>query len=72
MRLLIELAHWRLLVDLSPACDEYEGEEEEDGHARLGVDTAFGFAPDPVFPDLDWGESEERRGRAVESHPRRV
>ena len=59
------------MVDLSPVCEEGEA-EEEDGHARLGVDTAFGFAPDPVFPELDWEEDDERRGRAVESHPGRV
>lgn len=61
MRLLVELAHWRLLIDLSPQCeDDLEDEDEDAGHpARLDSHLAFGFAPDPVFPDLIWEEDED-------------
>ena len=39
----------------------YETEEEaQDESAHLTIiDSAFGFAPDPVFPELDWGEDED-------------
>lgn len=37
--------------------DEVE-ETEEESLARLGADLNFGFAPDPVFPELEWEEDD--------------
>ncbi len=64
MLFVVDVFGLRLEVSLSlpewlvtePADEEIEAH----GGERLGSDIAFGFAPDPVFPDLIWPEEEER------------
>ena len=60
MRLLINVAHWRLVVDLAPQCEDDDDDDDELPYAqRLDANVAFGFSPDPVFPELEWEEEEE-------------
>lgn len=56
MRIDIEvLGH---VISLSLSVEPVE-EEVLDPGGRLDAHIAFGFSPDPVFPELDWGEEEE-------------
>ena len=58
MRVVIEIAHWQLSIDLAPVCEDVE--EPVEYQPGLSSTTAFGFASDPVFPDLDWGDDRAR------------
>jgi hypothetical protein len=64
MRVEVEAFGHVLSFTLSLDCIEYEEEQvvevEVDHGGRLDAHLAFGFAPDPVFPDLIWEEEEGR------------
>ena len=42
-------------VGLAFMYEEFEGDS-----GRLDAHLAFGFAPDPVFPELEWDDDEDR------------
>ena len=62
MRVIFEAVRWRLVVDLSPAFEEEVEEVEEAASDRdlggLDAQLAFGFSPDPVFPEFYYEEEE--------------
>lgn len=38
---------------------EIEDDEPAETSTRLDAHLSFGFAPDPVFPELDWEDDDE-------------
>lgn len=55
MELILRLLGTQLIIHLGAV-----EKDEEDSIVHLSMaDTTFGFAPDPVFPEIDWEEEEE-------------
>lgn len=58
MELIVRILGLELSLFLGPVqYEEEEGEVSSLIHLTTS-DNSFGFAPDPVFPELDWGEEE--------------
>lgn len=58
MLVILRLLGHELSIQFGPEESEEEEYIDIGGAALTIVDSAFGFAPDPVFPELDWGDDE--------------
>ncbi len=71
MLIILRLLGQELSIQFGPV--EYEEEVIDEGSSHLSiVDSAFGFAPDPVFPELDWGDDDERHKSSTQIYSRSV